>query len=331
MKNQKKNNSLKEIGKKLFSADKVAIYPHTGMDGDAIGSCIALCIALRKKGVDSVVLIGEEIPENLNFLEREYCTMDTAYVEDADISICVDCGELERLGWRGEAFNKASFHICIDHHLTGQYFCDLNYIDPDAAATGEIIWKFLEENGIQVDREMAEAMYTAVITDTGNFKYSNTTPETHLIAAQLIKLGVKPDYVSQKIYESNRLQRIKIEAEAMRTLETFCNGAVARVYVSQKMLDDTGAFMNETDGIVPTARSIRGVELALFFKEKGENEIKVSMRSKQYADVAYISSQFGGGGHKRAAGCTIHADLETAMKQLTAAVIEYMEDQEKNR
>ena len=322
-----KNNSLKEIGEKLLSGKKVVIYPHSGVDGDALGSCTALCLALRNRGIESIVLTDEDMPNNLRFLDRGCCS---SYMDDgngADISVCVDSGEIQRIGDRGEVFNKAPFSICIDHHVTGKYFCDLNYIDSNAGATGEIMFSLFKECNIEITKEIAESLYTAIITDTGNFMYQNTRPITHEIAAELLEKGVRPDDVALQLYESNRMERLKIEGEAMRTLQLFSDGKIASVYVSQAMLELTGAKMDETDGIAPKVRSIKGVDVAIFFKEKAKDEIKVSMRSKKLLDVSKVSMAFGGGGHARAAGCTIRSDLDTAMKKVTEAVIEYMKEE----
>lgn len=321
----KKNNSFNEIAEKLKGAEKVIIYPHVNMDGDSFGSCIALCRALRKMNKESLVFVGEKIPDNLKFLEGDFVIRTPERAEDCDIAMCIDSGEISRLSWRGETFAKAPYSICIDHHRTSEPFCNLNHIDPDAAATGQLIFKLIKALGVEPDRWMGDALFTAITMDTGNFQYSNTSKETHLIAAELYDWGAKPSDVSIELYENDRIEKFYIETEVFDHVEIIAEGQVAVAYVTQDMLKKTGAMMDETDGIVPKLRSIRGVEVAIFLKEHGPETIKVSLRSKSRVDVAEISAALGGGGHARAAGCTLKTDIDTAKHRIIEAVTEAVE------
>ena len=298
---------------KLAEAGSILIFPHVNMDGDALGSAAAVCRALRKMGKTCWILLEDEIPRNLRFLDSGLCTYDQNLVAVQDISLCLDCGDISRFLKRKEKFLEGRISICIDHHRTTEPFCDYNYVDPDAAATGQLIYHLLEAMGSDIDSDMADALFTAITTDTGNFQYSNTNRECHEIAAVLYDLGVDVPGVSQQIYESARLERIRLHAEALAQLRIFADGQAAMAVVTQEMLKKTGAGMDETEGIVDKLRSIDGVEIAVLVKEDAEERIKLSLRAKRYADVAEIAGHLGGGGHVRAAGGTMYMSLEKAL------------------
>ncbi|MEG0156546.1 MAG: DHH family phosphoesterase, partial [Anaerovoracaceae bacterium] len=175
-----RNNSLAEIGRALIKAETVLIFPHILMDGDALGSSVALCRALRNSGKNCHVLIEDRVPGYISFLDKGYCTDDQAVLQEpADVCICVDCGEESRFPGRVQVYREGKTKICIDHHPTSMGIGDLNYIEQGAAATGELIYALLEEMNIELDKEIAEAIYTTIMTDTGNFRYSNTRKRSH--------------------------------------------------------------------------------------------------------------------------------------------------------
>lgn len=310
------NNTFEEIGKALSAGHKILLFPHINADGDTVGSCIALCRALRQAGKECWILIEDRIPGNLRFLDDDYCTLDQDILGKPDISVCVDCSDMSRLHDRGKRFLTAGTTVCIDHHLTADRFCDLNYIDSNAAATGELIYKLLLACGVQLDKEIGEALFTAIVTDTGRFQYKNTSKQTHEIAAALYDTGIDAGYICTEIYESMRMEKLMIRNKALNTLSTVAGGKAVIAYVTQEMLSETGAFMDETDGVVEELRSIKGVEAAAFLKESQDGKIKVSFRSKQSLDVAEIAESFGGGGHIRAAGCTLACGLSDAYDQI---------------
>lgn len=306
------NNSFKEIAREIRGAKKIVLYPHINMDGDALGSCVALCRAFRDMGIDSEILISEDIPDNLKFLDKGYCTFDMNVAQDADISMLVDSGELKRIKGREEAFLKGKKSICIDHHETSEAFCDLNHIDSKAAATGELAYKLLKEMDVTGDEEKANALFAAITTDTGNFQYSNTEKLSHEIVGELYDWGLDSARVSIEIYENYRLERLKLEAEAMSNAEIFGGGRAVITCVTQAMLAETGALMNETESIVDNLRSIRGVEVAILLKEEEKEYIRASIRSKEWFDVAELAQAFGGGGHKHASGYSARKTIEEA-------------------
>lgn len=311
-----KNNTFKEIGKVLAGAEKILIYPHVHMDGDAVGSAAALCSALRKQGKKCYVLIEDEIPANLAFLTKDYFTSDQNIVKKPNLSLCIDCGDDSRFAGRKEKFYQAPVSVCIDHHVTTKKFCDYNYVDPQAAACGQLVYRLLQAMNIDVDREIGEAIFAAIATDTGNFRYANTGKETHLIVAELYDVGIDASRISTALYENQRLEKLLIRNKALETMSLIEKGRGAIAYVTQDMLRETGAKMNETDTVVQDLRSIGSVDVAAFLKEVDDHTVKVSLRSKQDVDVAKMVEEFSGGGHARAAGCTLHCSLAEAFDRI---------------
>lgn len=324
-----KNNSFEEISEQLKAAKSVLLYTHINMDGDAIGSAVAMCKVLRNMGKECYVLLEDNISANLLFLDNDYCTKDQSIIDAPDVSMCLDCGDVGRFPKRKDKFETGKVSICVDHHATTDPFCAYNYIDPGAAATGELVYKLINTMGATIDKEIGEALFAAITTDTGNFQYSNTTKETHCIVASLYDAGIDSNYVSVQIYETVRMEKLMLKNRALGTLTMAADGKFAMAYVDQKMLAETGAKMEESEGIVSELRSIAGVQIAAFLKEDSRKVIKVSLRAKTEGDVSAISTQFNGGGHKKAAGCTMHCSLAEAMEQIKTASLENLAEYDK--
>jgi len=327
------NNTFKEIADELRKAKNVLIFTHVGVDGDGMGSAVSICRALRIMGKNAYVLHGDDIPENLEFMLKDYVTFDENVIADSELDhvMAVDCGDTSRFPKIADKFMAGTFKLCVDHHKTSEPICDLNHIDPNAAACGELVFELLKELGFGVgleygtDIEMAEALYAAITTDTGNFQYSNTTKNTHQIVAELYDWGLDSNKVSVEIYENNRIQRIEATTKALTTLKMLSGGKGAVAYISKADLERIGAKAGETEDVVQTLRSIRGVEYAAFIKEKDENLIRVSLRAKRNGDVSEIAKIFDGGGHTKAAGCTLHTSLEEAVSLIEEEIIKRIE------
>ncbi len=302
--------------KPFFEAhESFAVIPHKNPDGDALGSCLALCRTLERLGKTARIFYEEKIPVNLQFIWDHSYDGDMSMQFDA--AIAVDCADAERLGiFRATVFDRAADTACIDHHMTNAGFANHNYIDPNAAATGEIIYQLAEQLFLQVpDKKTAEWLYCAIASDTGSFKYSNTTKTTHQIAANLIGLGIDVSKLSKHLFDTLSLSQIRLLGVAATGMELYEGGKVALIHMHEAELAKWGLGFDETDYLVSLPRSIEGVEVGIFLKEKGEREIKASFRSNAYINVAEIASSFGGGGHCRAAGATIALPYDDA-KQL---------------
>lgn len=315
-----KNDPMKKIADALLGAESIDIVTHIMMDGDAIGSAVALCLALRKEGKTANVIIEDNVAEYLRFLEYGCVTDLTEAAGSSDVCVALDCGTKSRFPKRTAIFDSAKLRICVDHHQTTEPIADLNYIEPESAATGELVYALIREMGTEIDKDIASCIFAAIATDTGNFMYSNTTKRSHEVVIDLYDTGFDAYSVSVQLYENEPYRKIALHGDVVSRAERLADGKIIMAKVSRELLDSHGADFEDTEGIVSILRSISGVEVAALVKEKKKDEIKVSLRSKEYVDVAKVASGFEGGGHKRAAGCTIRKDLDSAYEDIKAAL-----------
>jgi phosphoesterase RecJ-like protein len=320
----KPNNTIREIGDALQKAGTVWIIPHELMDGDAFGSAIALCKSLRKENKKAWILLEDKIPDYLEFMDKGYCTYDQDLLPAPDVSLCIDCGDRTRFKKRVAAFDKGKTTICLDHHTTSRRVFDLNYVDGKAAATGEIVFDLLSVMNWPLDKEIAEAIFVAITTDTGNFQYSNTSQRSHEIVIALYDKGMNFSKISAEIYQNESMNKFKMESKVIDSAELFADGLGVVATVTQKMLKECNSSMEEAEGIVSKLRSIRGVEISVLIKEYPDGCMKVGLRAKHSGDVAVIASKFGGGGHVKAAGCTICDTIENVKQMIVQEVTEQL-------
>lgn len=310
----KKNIELKELGNRLFEAKSVALFPHVNPDGDAVGSTVALCLALRSRGIESWVYSGK-IPGYLGFLNTEVITDDFGIMAPPDICMAVDCSDENRIDDRLEAFASGYTKLCLDHHLNEAGFGDYYYIDEDAAATCELVYDLLVSQGITPDRDTANAIYTGISTDTGNYKHTNTTPHVHEIAAELIRSGVDHMEVMVNLHENKSMKKVLCESTAVGRMLVFAEGKGVISYLTAADMAGLDASKEDTDEIIDALKKISGVEMAAYLEER-ENGIKVSMRAKTDGNVADICRKYDGGGHVKAAGCTLKMSMEDAFARI---------------
>lgn len=318
---------FEKLGKILKNSKKIVIFPHENPDGDALGTASAICLGLRQLGIESYICIDEPVPSNLDFLESGCCTDDMEVVDNNTTALMVDCSSASRIGNRKAAFLRAGTKVCIDHHGTREHDTEFNFlhVEADSAACAELAFLLLKAMDVTMDQHIADRIFTGLTTDTGNFQYSNTTARSHRIAAELHQVpGFDSKVVSSLIYERNSFSSMKLSSMVVENARFDCNGKLVYSCVTMKMLEETNALMNETDGIVQRLLSIDGVETAIIFKEHSENFVKVSMRAKSCVNVAEVAKKMGGGGHIRAAGCSIKDGLEKAVQAVTSAMKDQM-------
>ncbi|MCX7843557.1 MAG: bifunctional oligoribonuclease/PAP phosphatase NrnA [Clostridia bacterium] len=308
---------LKEIINCIKDAESIAIMPHVSVDGDGLGSSLALASALDGMGKKAVVILEEQVPNTYSFLPgADRCIVFSEKIESFDLFIALDTGDVQRLGRRAELFLSAEKTVNIDHHQTNTEFAVYNYVDGSSAAVGEIIYRLIGMMGCGIDAAVATCLYVAIAADTGGFRYSNTTALTHQIAGDLLNSGVDAADVSQRIFETVSLARVKLMSAAIGTIELFDNGRISCVTVTDEMLKNCGATEEDNEGIVNIARNIKGVEAAFLLRSKDSGEVKINLRSNGHADVSKIAAKHGGGGHKKAAGFTVSGDAEDLKKML---------------
>lgn len=308
---------MKKIAEIIKKAEKVSIISHKDPDGDAVGSQLGLALALEKEGKEVYSYNVGEIPEYLFFLPGSR-TVKIYNGEDLSDSlvIFVDCADRNRPGIQ----LPEGMTINIDHHVSNDNFAKYNYIETKAASTGEIIYKLLREMGIELDKDIATCLYTAVSTDTGSFMYSNTTADTHLIAADLINNGADTDGLRENFFEGVSFKRFKLTKYAYQEVNFACDNLLAWIKIPYSFIGEIGAKEEETEGVVGHIRNIKDVEVALLLKEREDGKIKGSLRSKKMVDVSKIAEIFGGGGHKRAAGFELSGSLEEAEEIVISAL-----------
>ncbi len=295
--------------------DNIFIASHINPDGDNIGSILALGLALKKVNKNVIVLKSDIIPSDYEFLPGVNMIQD--YTQDLgpiDVFISLDSSDEDRLGDNKLLLDNAKHIINIDHHISSTMFGDINIVDSKAAATGELVYDFIKKMEIDLDIYIATNLYTAISTDTGKFSYESVTSNTHRIVAELIDTGIDFNNININLYENMSMERTNLFINAISTLNTYENNSIATVKVTQEMLRESGAKMEDTEGIVGFIRKISSVEVACLLKELEEEDIKISLRSKKNVDVASICEYFNGGGHVRAAGCSIYSNIYEAEK-----------------
>jgi len=318
-----RNNTFEEIIAGIEKSQTVLILTHVIADGDTLGSSSALCRAIENLGKTCHIFTGEKLQANLRFLEYGAFKTDKAELLDRyDMVIAVDCSDTGRFENRMELFERADITANIDHHKTNTYYADLNHVEADAAAAGEIMFRLIKTAGWNIDSGIAEALYTAIVTDTGQFQYSSTTAETHRIAAELLEAGIDLNEISVCIYQSDRKNKYILQGLILQTLEFSENDRFAMAYADQSMYDSTDSEIGDSDGVVELIRNIDTVEVACFVKEVAPGMMKVGFRAKRDIDVAAICAQFGGGGHSKAAGCSIRGDIQDVRDAIYPAVRE---------
>ncbi len=314
------DGKVPEIVAALRAGRRFLVASHVTPEGDTIGSQLALCLALQDMGKSVVAYNQDPIPRNIRFLPYAENIVNQIDPEATfDAAIVVDSADLSRVGPAfGAVLPRCGTLINVDHHKTNTGFGDLCFNDPNASATGEVVYRLLKAIPVTITHEIAVNLYVTILTDTGSFHYTNSTPEAFRIAGELVSLGVRPWSVAEKIYESNPAARLRLLARVLDTLEVPPPGTIASITVTRAALEAAGCTADLTDGFINFPRSIEGVEVAIMYREEGPGLYKVSFRSRGNVDVAAIASQFGGGGHRNAAGCVVAGSLAEVKAKVQA-------------
>ncbi len=314
----------------LKSCKRVLVASHVNPDGDAIGSLIAMGLALKALGKDVTMYNQSPIPAVYQFLPAIGSVVSR--VEDFsgyDTAVVIDCGNLERIGSDHAAVSAIATVINIDHHVTNTGFGDLQYIDTDACASAELVYRLIRELEVTISEAMAWSLYTGILTDTGSFRFSNTNRAAFAICEEMLTIGVDPWMVAQYVYGTYSLGRIKLLNLALNTIELAHDGKVSLMTVTRQMLEKTGTRPEDADGMINYARGIEDVRLAVLIQQNGggpgangNGPYHVSLRSDGSVDAASIAAAFGGGGHASAAGFNVEAmslaELKARILELTA-------------
>ncbi len=306
----------------IESGESFVLTSHVKVDGDALGSMLALRTVLTRMGKRVRMTHVESVPEIYRFLPGTdaVCPPDAVPEDEQyDVGIILDSGALSRVGAAADVVKRARTLINIDHHQEWQDFGAVNVIDLEASAVGETLYWLFEWAGVTLDAQIAVSLYTSIVTDTGGFRYTSTTPRTHQIAAALLDCGVDPGEVSQHLYDNRPRAALRLLGLALGTIDQTCDGQVTWMSVDGDMLRASGASPEHLEGFVNYPRSVSGTKIAILFAETEPGKTKASIRSNVRVNVSQLAAQFGGGGHYRAAGCMIEASLADAREQILAA------------
>lgn len=314
-------NNFNEITKLLEKNNSFLITSHKNIDGDAIGSELALYFILKKLNKKPIILNQDRLPRIYNFLpdsDKVHCLEDNYInIKNIDVGIIVDCSNFERIEETYKIFKNIKNIINIDHHNSNKKFGDLNYIDSSASSVGEIIYDLIKFINLDLlDEKISTCLYTAIITDTGSFRYSNVSSKTFSVVSDLASQGIKPNLIADNIYNRNTYSGLKLLGKALLTLEVDESNYASWLTITRDMLNNTEANDEEVEGIIDIARTLENTEVSILFRETKDNKIKVSFRSKGDFNVNEFAGKFNGGGHPNSSGCVCSGKIAEVKEKI---------------
>ncbi len=321
------NASLEQIANKIKKAKSVAIFTHMRPDGDAFGSALSLANALSDLGIKNQVCVETDVPSNLAFLDGVDKVLKNPS-EPFDLLVCVDCSNVQRLGALSDEFLAATRKkidtVNVDHHISNERFADFNYVR-ECAANCMNVAKLIEHLGAPLSKKTAEYLLVGLLTDSGNFSHDDVGEEAFALAAKLAAAGADVRYYHYHLFKKQSKARAALHAQVMGKMRYFFDDRFAVITITQDVMKQCGADNGMTEGFVDFPLNVDTVEIAASIMEVDYKKYKISLRSKNYADVNKLAGTFGGGGHIRAAGCMLFGDLEEVIDRLSYAVSQYLE------
>ena len=314
--------TLDIIIEEIKTAESIVILTHENPDGDAIGSALAMYNSLKQIGKKVDVIIPE-YPTIFNFLPLSEEVKREGSLNNYDLAIALDCGDIKRLNGFSKYFEDANVRISIDHHSANTMFADYNFVNPASPACSQILVTILPELGVEIDKKIGTCLLTGIITDTGGFKYSGITSETFEFVAELLNKGVNVSDVYKRVLQTLSKPSFELRRRAMNRLEFFENGKITFTYITREDEEEVNSLNSDHDGIVEIGRDIEGVEISILLREK-EDGYKISLRSNEYVNVSDICLMFSGGGHLRAAGGFISLPFEQAKEKIIEECKKYL-------
>lgn len=324
-----KKSKLNDIAALIVENNYFIIMGHIDPDGDCLGSSFALKWLLDKLDKNALVLLEEELDNRYDFLQiskDDYGLLSrfsSVFNENKVIVFALDAGDLARLGDR-QRIARERFIVNIDHHEDNPEYGDLNYVNPNMAATGEIIYQLSKQLQSPLDLKIARALATAIIADTGSFKYQNTRSEVFKVMSSLMDYGIDIYEINRAIFASYSYQSLKLRGKALSSLNLSKNKKVAWLKLDLASIENLGAEISDSSGLVNYARDVKGVEVGISFVEIARDKIKVGFRSNNYCPVNEVAALFGGGGHPRAAGCLIEKGIDQTITMVLDKVTKYV-------
>jgi len=307
---------LNQVLNEIERRERFVLTSHARADGDAVGSSLACYEILRRMGKQAEVILRDGVPRVYQQLPFAGSVIQSDRVNGSyDAAILLECDNIQRTRLEGL---ENRFLINIDHHKSGRAFAHVNWIDPKAVATAEMVYRLAREAGVKISPEIATCLYTAVLTDTGAFMYEGTNEHTFELARELVLAGADPARCARHIYFGHSTAKMRLLGSALSVLQR--EGPLAWIWVTQEQMERVGAKEEDCEGLVNYALSIGDVEVAVFFRELPEGRFRVSLRSKGKLDVAHIAEEFGGGGHTCASGCSVEGPLHAAVESVLGKI-----------
>ncbi len=313
---------VKKAANLLLDHDKIIILVHSNPDGDTLGCGYALLRALRQLGKKAEVIRPESTGKKYNYLFDDLGQEDF----EAEYVVSVDVADVKLLEDNVREKYASRINLAIDHHPSNCVECENLLLEDTAAAACEIIYKVIDEMGAKFDKKIADCLYTGISTDTGCFRYSNTTADTYLYASKLVSLGADGSKINKIMFDTKTKTYVNLERLVMDTLEMRFNNRCALIYLTWDMYEKSGSDETETEPLASKTRQIEGVDIGIFVKERRDGTFKISLRTEDPVNASLICKKLGGGGHARAAGCQCDGPLENAKKQIIDVVEEYLND-----
>ena len=311
---KKNKQALNEVLEAVSAGDSFLVTSHTSPDGDSIGSMLCVYHLLRALGKRDVLCVNEDpVPRNYQWLSgASDIVTDSGCCKAVDVAIVVDVARMDRLGRVRESVAKAKKVIVIDHHLEDRPDGDIRFVDATYGAVGEMVVELFLAAGAPISREAAECAYVSIITDTGGFRFANTTARSHRIAAALLEAGINVPEISSRVFDELSMPKFKLLTRVLERMRCDAGGRVAYSTLTAADIEGASAELEDFSGLVDFARNIRGVDVGILFREVNEHSTKVSVRSHSTFNSAKFLRKFGGGGHSGAAGATLELPLEEA-------------------
>jgi phosphoesterase RecJ-like protein len=315
-----KRTELDQIVEAIAARRRFVLSSHSRPDGDSIGSQLAMAFALRALGKEVTVVNSDAAPGPLSTFPGVQDIQIADHVSgEFDAAIIMECGDLARTGVAGlDRF----FVINIDHHPGNSRYGQINWFDPTAAACGEMVYDLVRALGVPLSTEIATHIYLAILTDTGSFHYSSISPRTFDMCRECLEAGVDPVLVARNVYDSNNMGRLKLFGAVLSAMQIDVTGRIAIVYLDHEMAREAGGTYEDTEGLINLPLTVKEIEAVVFFKQAEGAEYRVSLRSKGDIDIGAVAKEFGGGGHRNAAGCTVTGAIDALQK----VFIEKVED-----
>ena len=309
----------------LQSHDDILLIAHVSPDGDTLGSSFALFGALRAANKRVQVVCEDAVPALYAFLPFSENLVPPERARAAGAVVCVDCADLARTGRCETLFRAAKATLNIDHHGTNEGYADVNYVKA-SAATGELIYRLLTELRLPVGRDVAACLYAAISTDTGNFSYSNTTPDTFRITAELLDAGIDLPDLSRRLFRTTPFKKLRLQALVTEKTKLYEGGRIGVAFVTLDEIASCGAKAEDTEGIIDLIRDIDTVEIAVFLRESEDGAVRASLRGKTCGNVSKIATRYQGGGHRLAAGCALQMPVADAAETMLAAARQQLKE-----